>query len=54
MKRNVMSQCGPSLDFDDVEFYAGRFGPTRQFVFKHQSMVGQIEWDDDLDAPGGP
>lgn len=42
------SQCGPSLDFQEVEQYDGTYGVTVDFVDRKQRPVGQIQWVDDL------
>jgi V8-like Glu-specific endopeptidase len=35
-------QCGPSLDFQDVELYNGSFGVSQSFVTLKQNPVGQL------------
>jgi len=36
------SQCGPSLDFQDVETYDGSYGPSSAFVAAHEGPVGYL------------
>lgn len=45
----IMSTCGPSNDWQDVELYNGR-KPTQRFVNDHQPAVAQIQWRSDLAA----
>ncbi|HEX6095368.1 MAG TPA: trypsin-like peptidase domain-containing protein [Thermoanaerobaculia bacterium] len=50
------SVCGSRDDSQDVELYDGTLGVTREFVMKHQSPVGLLQWLDNLgerfDGPG--
>lgn len=45
----VESQCGPTNDKQPVEQYDGTLGVTKSFVDNHESPVGNLQWDDDLD-----
>jgi V8-like Glu-specific endopeptidase len=44
------SQCGPTLDFQDVEQYNGAYPVSVDFVQRRQRAVGQIQWESDLAA----
>jgi len=45
----VESICGPlPSDSQDVERYDGTLGVSREFVNRHQSPVGQLQWNYDL------
>lgn len=52
----VESTCGPTDDKQPVEQYDGTLGVTQQFVDTHESPVGNLHWNDDLndryDDPG--
>jgi hypothetical protein len=37
--------CGASTDWQPVEQYDGSLGVTAEFVGRHQSRVGQIQWN---------
>ncbi|MEM9462965.1 MAG: serine protease [Myxococcota bacterium] len=49
-ERPMGSQCGNSLDYQDVESYDGTLGPSTAFVDAHERPVAQIRWRDDLAA----
>lgn len=42
--------CGETDDSQNVEQYDGTLGVTTEFVDTHQSPVGQLQWNDSLDA----
>jgi V8-like Glu-specific endopeptidase len=42
------SQCGATIDWQDVELYDGTLGPSIEFVLDHESPVGQIVWNNNL------
>lgn len=52
----VESQCGPSIDWQDVELYDGTLGVSASFVDAKEGAVGQIQWNSNLasiyDDPG--
>jgi V8-like Glu-specific endopeptidase len=46
----VESQCGTEDDSQPVEQYDGTLGVTKAFVDAHQAKIGQLQWNDNLDA----
>jgi hypothetical protein len=46
----MMDICGPSIRWQEVELYDGRFGPTvtTQFDLDHQPSAAQIQWNSDI------
>jgi len=42
------SQCGPTIDWQDVERYDGTLGPSISFVNNNESPVGMIRWNTGL------
>jgi hypothetical protein len=44
----VMSICGETTDWMDVELYDGRFGVSTRFVEGRQPAVAQVQWRADL------
>tara|TARA_B110001450_G_C17659278_1_gene496517 strand:- start:837 stop:2129 length:1293 start_codon:yes stop_codon:yes gene_type:complete len=46
----IRSICGITTDWQDVESYDGRLGPTIDFVNTHQGAVGQVRWNNNLAA----
>jgi V8-like Glu-specific endopeptidase len=53
---NLETICGLIDSSEDVEFYGGKLGPSRDFVDRQQTSTAQIQWRDDLQttfsAPG--
>jgi V8-like Glu-specific endopeptidase len=45
----VESTCGPTDDKQPVEQYDGTLGVTQSFVDNHESPVGNLHWNDNLD-----
>ncbi|OYR40676.1 serine protease [Halorubrum sp. Hd13] len=45
----VESQCDTTNDKQPVEQYDGTLGVSKSFVDNHESPVGLIQWNDDLD-----
>jgi V8-like Glu-specific endopeptidase len=45
----VESRCGPTNDKQPVEQYDGTLGVSRAFVDTHESPVGVMQWNDNLD-----
>lgn len=47
---NLESVCGGIDESQPVELYDGALGVTTQFVQNHQSPVGQLQWNNNLDT----
>jgi V8-like Glu-specific endopeptidase len=46
--RLLETQCGATDDSQAVAQYDGTLGVTKEFVAAHQSMVGQVQWNNNL------
>ncbi len=46
----IEAQCGVGDESQPVEKYDGLLGVSKEFVAAHQASVGQLQWNDNLDA----